>query len=199
MQKDSLYNKAQAMTIPKSIIVKTVRDAIENPSEVSINDLAEVIYSGMHAQALMSSHIENNSRAIEEQAGIMKNLIDSMHEGFTRMDIRFNDLLHQSDRRFEQVDRRFEQVDKRFEQVDKRFEQVDKRIEQIDKRIEQMDGRIELMDKRFDGIIHQMDKRFEQTERRFEQVDRRFNRITALLTAGFAMVTVLITIYKFIQ
>ncbi len=192
MQKDSLYNKAQAMTIPKSIIVKTVRDAIENPSEVSINDLAEVIYSGMHAQALMSSHIENNSRAIEEQAGIMKNLIDSMHEGFTRMDIRFNDLLHQSDRRFEQVDRR-------FEQVDKRFEQVDKRIEQIDKRIEQMDGRIELMDKRFDGIIHQMDKRFEQTERRFEQVDRRFNRITALLTAGFAMVTVLITIYKFIQ
>ncbi len=192
MQKDSLYNKAQAMTIPKSIIVKTVRDAIENPSEVSINDLAEVIYSGMHARALMSSHIENNSRAIEEQAGIMKNLIDSMHEGFTRMDIRFNDLLHQSDRRFEQVD-------KRFEQVDKRFEQVDKRIEQIDKRIEQMDGRIELMDKRFDGIIHQMDKRFEQTERRFEQVDRRFNRITALLTAGFAMVTVLITIYKFIQ
>ncbi|HOW82583.1 MAG TPA: hypothetical protein PK573_08490 [Spirochaetota bacterium] len=192
MQKDSLYNKAQAMTIPKSIIVKTVRDAIENPSEVSINDLAEVIYSGMHAQALMSSHIEDNSRAIEEQAGIMKNLIDSMHEGFTRMDIRFNDLLHQSDRRFEQVD-------KRFEQVDKRFEQVDKRIEQIDKRIEQMDGRIELMDKRFDGIFHQMDKRFEQTERRFEQVDRRFNRITALLTAGFAMVTVLITIYKFIQ
>ena len=192
MQKDSLYNKAQAMTIPKSIIVKTVRDAIENPSEVSINDLAEVIYSGMHAQALMSSHIEDNSRAIEEQAGIMKNLIDSMHEGFTRMDIRFNDLLHQSDRRFEQVDRR-------FEQVDKRFEQVDKRIEQIDKRIEQMDGRIELMDKRFDGIFHQMDKRFEQTERRFEQVDRRFNRITALLTAGFAMVTVLITIYKFIQ
>jgi len=178
MQKDSLYNKAQAMTIPKSIIVKTVRDAIENPSEVSINDLAEVIYSGMHAQALMSSHIEDNSRAIEEQAGIMKNLIDSMHEGFTRMDIRFNDLLHQSDRR---------------------FEQVDKRIEQIDKRIEQMDGRIELMDKRFDGIFHQMDKRFEQTERRFEQVDRRFNRITALLTAGFAMVTVLITIYKFIQ
>jgi archaellum component FlaC len=43
----------------------------------------------------------------------IRQLAESMAEGFNRMD-----------RRFEQVDKRFEQMDKRFEQVDKRFEQV---------------------------------------------------------------------------
>jgi predicted transcriptional regulator len=59
-------------------------------------------------------------------------LAKQMVEGFARMDQRFEDLIHQMDKRFEQVDKRFEQVDKRFEDLiynmDKRFEQVDKRF-----------------------------------------------------------------------
>ena len=58
----------------------------------------------------------------------------------SRIDKKFEMLIHQIDKRFEQIDKRFEQIDKRFEQVDKRFEQIDKR---------------------FEMLIHQIDKRFE--------------------------------------
>ena len=85
---------------------------------------------------------------------------------------------------FDLMEKRFEQVDKRFEQVDKRFEQVDKRFEQVDKR--------------FEELREDMNYRFEQVDKRFESFDRRFNRITVMITTGFAMVTVLITVLKFI-
>ena len=62
---------------------------------------------------------------------------------------RFEDMLHHTDKRFDQVYKHFEQVDKRFEQVDKRFEQVDKRFEQVDKRFEQVDKRFDLVDTQF--------------------------------------------------
>ena len=92
---------------------------------------------------------------------------------------------------FDLMEKRFEQMEKRFEQVDKRFEQVDKRFEQVDKRFEQVD-------KRFEELREDMNYRFEQVDKRFESFDRRFNRITVMITTGFAMVTVLITVLKFI-
>ncbi len=108
---------------------------------------------------------------VEEE---LKNQRELMKQGFDLMEKRFE----QMEKRFEQVDKRFEQVDKRFEQIDKRFEQVDKRFEQVDKHFEEL---------RTD------------TNRRFEEVDKRFNRITVLITTGFAMITVLITVFKFIS
>ena len=82
----------------------------------------------------------------------------------------------------------FRQMDKRFEQVDKRFEQVDKRLEQIDRRMDQFDKRFELVE-----------KRFELVDRRFEISEKKFNRITLLITAGFTLLTVLITVYRFVS
>ena len=57
-----------------------------------------------------------------------------------------------------------------------------------------MEKRFDQMDKRFD----QVDKRFEQHERRFESIDRKFNRITVMLTSGFAVLAVLISIFQFL-
>ncbi len=99
---------------------------------------------------------------------------------------------------FDLMEKRFEQVDKRFEQMEKRFEQVDKRFEQMEKRFEQVDKRFEQVDKRFEELREDMNYRFEQVDKRFESFDRRFNRITVMITTGFAMVTVLITVLKFI-
>ena len=67
----------------------------------------------------------------------------------------------------------FEQVDRRIDQVDKRIDQVDKRIDQVDKRIDQLDKRLELF-------------------------ESRFSRITVIITAGFAMMTVLMSVYRFV-
>ncbi len=60
-----------------------------------------------------------------------------------------------------------------FDLMEKRFEQVDKRFEQVDKRLEQHD-------------------------RRFESMDKKFNRITVMLTSGFAVLAVIISIYQFL-
>ncbi len=95
--------------------------------------------------------------------------IELTRQGFSEMNRRFELLLDQTNRRFEQVDKRFEQVEKRFEQIDKRFEQIDKRFEamqiQIGRRFEQVDRRFE-----------QIDKRFDQVDRRFDALTRRMDR-----------------------
>ena len=74
---------------------------------------------------------------------------------------------------FRRMDERFEAVDKRFEAVDKRFEAVDKHFEAID-------------------------KRFVAEDKRFESIDSRFNRLTGLISLGFLVITVLITVFQFL-
>ena len=74
---------------------------------------------------------------------------------------------------FRRMDERFEAVDKRFEAVDKRFEAVDKHFEAVD-------------------------KRFEAEDKRFESIDSRFNRLTGLISLGFLVITVLITVFQFL-
>ena len=53
--------------------------------------------------------------------------IELTRQGFLEMNRRFELLLDQTNRRFEQVEKRFEQIDKRFEQVDRRFEELTRR------------------------------------------------------------------------
>ncbi|HOW83849.1 MAG TPA: hypothetical protein PK573_14915 [Spirochaetota bacterium] len=82
---------------------------------------------------------------------------------------------------FEQVDRRIDQVEKHIDQVEKHIDQVEKRIDQVEKRIDQVD------------------KRIDQVDRRFEQFEKRLTIITVLIGTGFTMVTVLMSIFKFIS
>ena len=88
---------------------------------------------------------------------------------------------------FAMMDKRFEAVDKRFEAVDKRFEAVDKRFEAVDKRFEEL--RCD-MNQRFELLITLIDKRF-------EAVDKRFAFMQWLIVAGFGMLSLMLTFYKF--
>ena len=111
------------MHVPKSILIKTLKSAISTGEEDSINDFAELLYANMQLHSFHEERIAENKQMIESQHRDIVYAINTMKDGFERMD-----------KRFEQVDKRFEQVDKRFEQVDKRFEQVDKRFEQVEAR-----------------------------------------------------------------
>ena len=99
--------------------------------------------------------------------------------------------------RFEQTDKRIDEtrsdMNQRFETARadtlSRFEQVDKRI---DETRSDMNQRFQQVDKRIDETRSDMNLRF-------EQVDKRFNRMTLLITTGFAMLTILMSVYKFIQ
>ncbi|MBJ6745434.1 hypothetical protein JEQ21_02965 [Streptococcus sp. 121] len=107
-----------------------------------------------------------------------------MHHGFESVNIRFQHLGTEIDRRFEQVDRRFEQVDRRFEQIDERFNKMEQRFDQFQNQIvtmiEQLDQRWEV---KLENYFYKQD-----AERRKEQ--RIFFRW--LIGFGFMlMVTVL--------
>ena len=52
------------------------------------------------------------------------------------MDKRFEDLIHQMDKRFEDMNRRFEDINRRFEDMNKRFEDMNKRFEDMNKRFD---------------------------------------------------------------
>ncbi len=88
--------------------------------------------------------------------------IELTRQGFSEMNRRFELLLDQTNKRFEQIEKRFEQIDKRFEQIDKRFEamqiQIDRRFEQVDRRFEQIDKRFDQVDRRFDALTRRMDR-----------------------------------------
>ena len=61
----------------------------------------------------------------------------------------------------------------------------------MDEGFRRMDERIVSMEERFES-------RFAAQDKRFEAVDSRFNRLTGLISLGFVVVTVLITIYQFL-
>ena len=107
------------------------------------------------------------------------------------MDKRFEDLIHQMDKRFEAMDKRFEAMEKRFEAIDKRFEDL---IHYMDKRFEAVDRRFEDMNKRFED----MNKRFEDMNKRFDAIGRRFNWTIGITTALITGLGVLITVYRFL-
>ena len=66
--------------------------------------------------------------------------------------------------------------------------------ESLDKHIELTKLGFEQMNKRFE----QIDKRFEAVDKRFESIDSRFNRLTGLISLGFLVITVLITVFQFL-
>ena len=75
------------------------------------------------------------------------------------------------------------------ENMNKRFEAVDKRFEAMDKRFEDM---IKYVDKRFEDMIKYVDKRF-------EDMNRRFDMMFKFMSLGFGVVTILITVFKFVK
>jgi len=72
-----------------------------------------------------------------------------------------------------------------------RFDQIQKQFLQVDRRFEDM---LRLMDVRFE----QVEKRFEQVDKRFEQVDKRFSQMQWTIGLGFTLMTVVMTLYRFL-
>ena len=77
-------------------------------------------------------------------------------------------------------------------------ESIDKHIALTKAGFDQMDKRFELLTGQMDKRFEQVDKRFEQVDKRFESIDSRFNRLTGLISLGFLVITVLITISQFL-
>ena len=100
------------------------------------------------------------------------------------------------DERFGFMAARFEAIDKRFDAVDKRFEDL---IGQTNVRSEAVNKRFEAVDKRFEDLIGQMNARFETVDRRFEEsrghADSRFKTLALMIGVGFAVVTLLTTVF----
>ena len=92
-----------------------------------------------------------------------------------------------------------EKIELLIKQSDKRFTEMqvsmDKRFEAVDKRFSEMHN---YMDKRFEAV----DKRFESVDKRFEDMqsymDKRFNVQTWFISVGFTVITVLMSLYRFL-
>ena len=106
--------------------------------------------------------------------------------------MQFNHIKHLEesvDDRFGQINQRFEKVDQQFEKVDQRFEQVNERFEQVNEKFEQIAND---MNGRFAQITSEMNGRF-------SQVDRKFDHLQRNISAGFGILTALMTLFHFIR
>ena len=73
-------------------------------------------------------------------------------------------------------------------------EQIKLIVETTNKRFEELSNQIKLVlettNKRFDDI----NKRFDDNNKRFDDINKRFDRLTWLITAGFAFLSILLTL-----
>jgi len=161
------------MTLPRSVIFNSLKDAIETKEESRIGELADILHGSMEYHLLHSSGISDNTARIDLQNQNIANILETMKEGFRQTDIRFKDLINQMNARFEQVDKRFEQIDKRFEAVDLRFEDL----------IKNMNGR-------FTEQMNSIDKRFSES-------DSKFRMMFWLVGIGFVTINTMIVLFKF--
>ena len=82
-------------------------------------------------------------------------------------------------------------------------EMAQARFEAIDKRFEAMDKRVEAMEKRFEALQREMDTGFEALQRemdtRFEVLEKRLNFMQWFMGAGFTVITILVTLFRFLH
>ena len=88
----------------------------------------------------------------------------------------------------ERMDHGFKLMEQRFNAMDDRFEtmqvQMDKRFEAVDKRFDDVNKRFEAVDKRFDAMQSQMNSRFNST--------------IIFSAAGFTVIAMLMSLFKFL-
>jgi predicted RNase H-like nuclease (RuvC/YqgF family) len=147
---------------------------MENLSEIIEQELENAFEvkdkNSLHRFVLLfTDNIINKTQYIKDT----NDIVSSLKEGFNLME-----------KRFIQVDKRFEMMEKRFEMMEKHFEAVDKRFEDLYKHI----------DKRFEAV----DKRFEAVDKRFEDMNSKFVMMFRFMSIGFAIITFLIVLFKFL-
>jgi tetrahydromethanopterin S-methyltransferase subunit G len=155
------------------LLESELKAALEVKSETALHNYVSILVGSLVKREMYMEEIGTLRSDV-------RMLIESMREGFRLMDERFVAM----DKRFEAVDKRFEAVDERFEAVDERFIAMDKRFEAVDKRFEAVDKRFDDMNNRFADLIGQMNSRF--------------NMMFIFMSGGFTVITVLLTLYRFI-
>ena len=117
--------------IPRSILTQALKDAIHSRGDDRIEQLSDIIYSSITFRADHEAQLRDHDRRLDQQHNDIVSAIQSMHDGFARMDKRFEEMNEKFEKKFDAVDKRFEQVDKRFEQVETRLENLSRRMFQF--------------------------------------------------------------------
>jgi len=175
------------MTLPRSVIFNSLKDAIETKEESRISELADILHSSMEYHLIHSAGISDNTARIDLQNQNIANILETIKEGFRQTDFRFKDFINQMNARFQQVDKRFEeqsqQMNARFVQVDKRFEAVDLKFENMIKNVnENFKDQNQQMNERFKEQNQQMNERFKEQN---QQMNGRFKDLVIDLNGRF--------------
>src|SRR6056297_1935404 len=131
MKKKQVKTGKQDVMIPRSILTQALKDAIHTKGVERIEQLSDIIYSSITFRAEHEEQLRDHDRRLDQQHNDVVSAIQSMHDGFARMDKRFEEMNDKFEKRFEAVDNRFENIDKRFEQVDTRLKNLSRRMFQF--------------------------------------------------------------------
>jgi gas vesicle protein len=179
----------------REALKRCVRVVIESFSEKSdVNELGYEVKEGF--KLISKDMLMVSDRLMELKEEISKVREETKEE---IMEIRKETREEISEVR-EEIRLLIEMMNKRFEEqreyTDKRFEEL---LHYSDKRFDDMNKRFDDMNRRFEELIHYSDKRFEDMNKRFDDMNKKFNLLTWLIGVGFTVLTVLITVFRFIH
>ena len=80
-----------------------IRDTIKTQSDEKIGELTDILYNGFSRWGHHESRIDGHSARLDQQHGDTQSAIAAMKSGFEAMDKRFDDLIHQMDKRFSMI------------------------------------------------------------------------------------------------
>jgi hypothetical protein len=100
MGKEAHQLKENAGMIPKSVLTGVIRDTVKTQSEDKIVELADILYSGFSRWGDHESRLSEHSSRLDQQHADITYAIESMKAGFQAVDKRFDDLIHNMDKRF---------------------------------------------------------------------------------------------------
>ena len=194
----------------REALKRCIRVVIESFSEKSdVNELGYEVKEGfkliskdmlMVSDRLMELK-EEISKVREETKGEIMEIRKETREEISEVREEIRLMIEMMNKRFEE---QREYTDKRFQELiqyaDKRFQEqkeyTDKRFEEL---LHYSDKRFDDMNRRLEELIHYSDKRFDDMNKRFEDMNKNFNLLTWLIGVGFTVLTVLITVFRFIH
>ncbi|MBP7583194.1 MAG: hypothetical protein KBA61_04115 [Spirochaetes bacterium] len=86
--------------IPKSVLTGVIRDTVKTQSDEKIIEFADLLYSGFARWGDHESRLGEHSSRLDQQHADITHAIESMKAGFQAVDKRFDDLIHNMDKRF---------------------------------------------------------------------------------------------------
>ena len=100
MGKEAHQQRENGGMIPKSVLTGVIRDTIKTQSEEKIVEFADLLHSGFSRWGDHESRLGEHSSRLDQQHADITHAIESMKAGFQAVDKRFDDLIHNMDKRF---------------------------------------------------------------------------------------------------